>query len=58
MTEGALEQLSEPSAAALPALQTGDELVGAFLLSKRGPTRSPYRPELANLAAFLTATGV
>jgi len=55
---GALEQLPQPSAAALPALQTGDELAGAFLLSKREPTRSAYRRDLADFATFLAATGV
>jgi len=59
VTEGALEPLPEPAAAAVPKqLQTVDELAGAFLLSKREPTRSAYRRDLAGFATFLAAARV
>jgi hypothetical protein len=39
-------------------LQSVDEQAGAFLLSKREPTRSAYRRDLADFATFLAAAGV
>jgi site-specific recombinase XerD len=59
VSDGALEPLSEPAAAAVSErLQAVDELAGAFLLSKREPTRSAYRRDLTDFATFLAATGV
>lgn len=59
VSDGALEPLPEPAGAALSGqLQSVDELAGAFLLSKREPTRSAYRRDLADFATFLAATSV